>query len=303
MYWLIKNTIFCFNLLPLGLRISTFSLILKSLGSLIKDLKRTALINLQIALPEKSSKEHHLILNKSYQVWGRCLVDVLRQKNLSDQWILDNIECPELEQLKEFKKKYPDIPYLILTGHIGSFEFILRYLCVQFGPIAFVARKLKPDALDQWWNEQRSRGGNQLIPRKGAIRKIFKFISEKIDVAILFDQNVVKSQGIFIKWFGRYAATTPAVGLVAAKYKLPVIVFSMNSIPGGKYRLNFKIEELLEIHQDTELGMTEKIYKITDICAQDLQKLILDAPEEWFWFHRRWKTAVLAGEGEKLYKD
>ncbi len=302
MYWLIKNTIFCFNLLPLALRISIFSLILKSLGFLIKDLRKTALINLQIALPNKTPEEYYQILNQSYRVWGRCIVDVLRQKELSDSWILENIECPDLQKLKDLKARYPDKPILILTGHIGSFEFILRYLCVQFGPIAFVARKLKPEALDLWWNEQRSKGGNQLIPRKGAIRRIFKMISEKMDVAILFDQNVVRSQGVFIKWFGKYAATTPAVGLVGARYELPMVSFCMNSTEDGKYRLNIRIQEFQELYQDKSLGMNEKIYKITDVCSQDLQEMILVAPEEWFWFHRRWKTAVLAGVGEKLYK-
>ena len=35
----------------------------------------------------------------------------------------------------------------------------------------------------------------------------------------------------------------------------------------------------------------------------DLQELIMRAPEEWLWFHRRWKTAPLDGEGERLYNS
>ena len=302
MYWIIKNLIFLFNRIPFSLRINIFTFILKSFSFLIKDLKHTALVNLKIAFPEKSEAEHLQILSKSYQVWGRCLADVFRQQELSDEWILKHIECPDFDKVRELITKFPDRPFLVLTGHIGSFELILRYLTTQLGPIAFVARKLKPDALDRWWNEQRMSKGSILIPRQGAIRRIFKLVTEKKNIALLFDQNVVRSQGIFVKWFGKYAATTPAVGLVCSKYQLPVIIFSINYIAKDRYKLNFKIREFQEIHESEDLKTNEKIYKITDICAKDLQDLILDAPEEWFWFHRRWKTAVLAGEGEKLYK-
>lgn len=301
-YYLIKLFSFFVNLFPYKARVFFFYLLVKLMVLLIPDLNRVARINLKLVFPKLDKKTRDSILKKNYSSLAVLIADLFRLPDLSDEWFKENVEFPDLEKYNELRKKYPDKAFLFLTGHLGSFELLAQAIAYYMEPINFVARNIKPEGLDNWWNERRRNRGNDLIKRKGAVRNILKSMNIGKSVGILFDQNITRKHAIFVDWFSKPAATTSTVAKTALHFKCPIIVISLETLPNGKYRINMIAREYIDIYNDSQLDKETKSFLITESAVKDMEKFILSAPAEWFWFHRRWKTNIISEEDKKLYE-
>ena len=299
---LLIRTIFgIVNLFPISWRIEFFALLIRIATFLLPRLKEAALINLEIVFPELSIAQRLRILKDSSRSWGRMIVDVLRVHQMSDDWIKDNVEFPDLDRFREAIKKGDGKGALFLTAHFGSYELLVRFMPLFHKEIAFIARPLKPASLNEWWTRQRTKFGCTLIMRGGAIKKMIKLVRKGVDVGIVFDQNVTRKHAIFVDWFGLPAATAKAPVKVAISNKCPIVIFTMEYTLEGKYKINMIARDYNQIYSDYAKSEKQKVFIIAEQIAKDFEKLILKTPADWLWFHRRWKTAANPGEGRKIY--
>ena len=105
-------------------------------------------------------------------------------------------------------------------------------------------------------------------------------------IGILLDQNVDWYQGAFIPFLGRWACTNKGLALLARKTGTPVIpVFAVRD-GNGRHRMVFE--------KEIELRKTgDKIRDIEDNTALFngmIESYVRKHPDQWLWFHRRWKT-------------
>ncbi len=105
-------------------------------------------------------------------------------------------------------------------------------------------------------------------------------------VAILMDQNVLRSQAVFVDFFGRPAATTPAVGSFSARARSPLL--PIFCYPTAAFSYDIKIGPPVEVALSGNLE--EDVLKITRHCTKMIESEIRHNPSLWFWFHNRWKT-------------
>lgn len=300
-YWLISTFQKLLNLLPLSWRNAIFASLMRFLLMVKPKLKHTAKVNLRLALPETTDAEHEELINKCCDSWGRTIADIFRQKDLDNDWLENHIEFPKIQEFREFKAKYADRGCLFLTPHYGSFELFLKYYEQHFGGIAFIARKIKPVGFERWWTEQRKSSAHQLISRQGAIQQVLQCLAEGQDVGLLPDHNLVRNQAVFVNWFGHYAANTPLVAIAAIKYRTPVILATVEPKEQDKYCINTVLYDPDQIYPKDLVQNARSIYYYTEFFASTLQALIMRAPEHWLWFHKRWKTSIKTGEGERIY--
>ena len=122
------------------------------------------------------------------------------------------------------------------------------------------------------------------------------------DVGILFDQNVTRSNALFIDWFGKPAATTKAVAHAALKTRAPVFIIALIVIETDRYFYECINCDCSDIYDNEDLSKTEKLVLITTRMVRHYEDLIRKYPESWFWMHRRWKT-VAEGDSEDFYSD
>lgn len=122
-------------------------------------------------------------------------------------------------------------------------------------------------------------------------------MSKGRNVGVLFDQNVKRNQAIFVDWFQKPAATTVAISVLALKFHCPIYVLAVENLPDDRYRINMIFEDYHDIYDNPETDNKQKAYLVTERASNAFQQLILKAPEQWFWFHRRWKTGCIQGDG------
>jgi KDO2-lipid IV(A) lauroyltransferase len=91
-----------------------------------------------------------------------------------------------------------------------------------------------------------------------------------------------------VKFLGRWACTNKGLALLALKTGAPVIpLFSIRQ-NDGRYCIIFE-DEVKPIHTGDK---TKDIEENTALYTRIIERYVQKYPDQWFWFHRRWKTRM-----------
>jgi len=215
----------------------------------------------------------------------------LNRTNLNRYVIFDNEDA-----LSQALKKGRGV--FILTGHFGNWELMSAAVALRFNAKgAVVVRPADFAPADRLLENLRSRFGTEIIPKKRAMKKLLAAKKENKAIGILLDQNVDWYEGVFVPFLGKLACTNKGLALVALRTGSPVIsAFSVRQ-SDGRFRVVFGDEVPL-------LRTGDKIKDIEDNTAlftQIIEKYVSRYPDQWFWFHKRWKTRPFCPLPEDYY--
>jgi Kdo2-lipid IVA lauroyltransferase/acyltransferase len=174
----------------------------------------------------------------------------------------------------------------ILTGHLGNWEILSAAASIRFGNTSVVARPFDNEELDDLMTSLRSRFGTEIITKQKAMRKLLNAIQRKRIIGILLDQNVDWYEGACVTFFNRWACTNKGLALLALRTGAPVIPAFALRRKDGRYRIIIGNEIPLIKTGDK----TKDIEENTALYTQIIEDFIRKYPEQWFWFHNRWKT-------------
>ncbi len=246
--------------------------------------RRLALSNLKAAMGEKIAPELQTkIIKNSFAHFGKVFLDLMHLAGLKPekQEAIISIEGEEHIQTALLKGKGA----LLFSGHFGLWEMAPAIIS-RWGKVHVVARPLDNRLLEKELLKIRAALKAHVIYKHRASRSIIRALRANEMVAILIDQNVLRSEAIFVEFFGKMAATTPSLAAFHLWTNSPLIpVFCF---PEGKNK--FRIRILKPISTPKAGQRKEKIIKITQQCTQIIEGQIRGKPELWFWFHDRWKT-------------
>lgn len=251
---------------------------------------RIADTNLKLAFPDSSSEWRGEVIRGSVQSLAGLLIDFFRMPDLNREWANSHVDNSELETLRAMKQRAAPKGILVATGHLGSFELLAHAVLLGGIPVHFVMRRFGWRALNDWWTKSREQFGNHAIDREGAFKSSLAALETGALVALLFDQNVTSNHAVFVPWFGKLAATTKTLGLLALRHQIPVAVVGILSLPDDKYRILVEECDFAKLYADESLSSAEKIRQITAELSTRYEGMIRKQPERWFWFHRRWRT-------------
>ncbi len=258
--------------------------------SLDKRHRRIASINLNMALGlERSSSELKKIARESFMHFGALLAEIVKFPRLNEEKKNKLFLVEGEENLQEAMGKEKGA--LLFSAHYGNWEIAPFFLTKQ-GKMSVVARPLDNKLLEEELLELRESLGIKVIYKHQATRQILQSLREKEMMALLIDQNVLRSQAVFVDFFGKKAATTPSLAAFFLRTKSPLIpVFCY---PASSHKYHLKIFSPLKISLEEDYD--KDILKITQICTKIIEDQIRKKPSYWLWFHNRWKTRP---EGEE----
>jgi len=186
---------------------------------------------------------------------------------------------------------------LILTGHFGNWEVatvagIQNYPEVH-GRFHFVRRPIKPRWLDALMTRRFNRAGFGVMGKRGSLDRIVERLEAGDVIVFPFDQYAHRPDGIDVEFFGHAAGTFKSLAIIALATGSPVLPASSWREPDGRHVLRFEAPLTLVEHEATN----EAIRGTTRAFNAALERLILRHPEQWYWVHRRWKSAGRAAAG------
>jgi len=243
-----------------------------------------ALSNLKIAFgQEKPLPELKKISRKSFQHFGEFLIYFIKFSVTNDQKKEGLAVIEGKKYLEDALKKGKGV--LLFSAHYGNWEIASFFLC-KLGKLNVVARPLDNKNLEKKLLEIRRTLGAQVIYKLDATRQIIRKLRANEMVAIIIDQNVLRSQAVFVDFFGKKAATTPSLATFSLRTGAPIIpIFCYPLSPHPYY---VRIGKPIDIPLKGDYK--EDILKITQQCTNIIEEQIRQNPVYWLWFHNRWKT-------------
>jgi len=259
--------------------------------------RRIARINLRIAFPEMGDAEAERIIRACYRNMGTSAAEFVHLPKMDAVYIRDHFRIEGAEHVRESLVERNQ-PAMAMTGHFGNWELLSHVYGSVIAPAAFIVRPLKSDILDRLVTERRECVGNTVIPKEDSVKDLMRVLRKRILLGILIDQNVDRPKGILVDFFSRKAYTTFGIARLALAMNAAIHPAFIFRDPGRKFHHVLRFGPPIAI--DPAAPREEEVARVTRRCNEELEKVIREAPDQWMWFHRRWKTRPV-GE-PKIYQ-
>lgn len=245
-----------------------------------KKRRQRAVDNLGLAFPEMSLEEREALAKRVFLHFGRTSADFFASRGRTLAQLESQTEVVGYENLEAALALGKGV--LMVTGHFGNWERSSAWLSLKGHKVSVVIRDADQQGVNQVVNELRTGPGTHVIPRGNSARTILKCLARNELIGILPDQN---AEDIFLPFFGKPAGTNLGVGVIQERTGSPVIPVTCVDLGDGKYRLTFYPQLL------PEPGYETKGEGLLRAINHWLEGVIREHPEQWLWFHDRWRNA------------
>lgn len=246
--------------------------------------RERALRNLRLAFPELDEAERLSLAKKVFEHFGRVTADFLVSARRKPEELEASMTVEGIEHLDAALAEGKGV--IMITGHFGNWERLAAWLSLHGYKLTVVARDARNPALNQLVKELREHTGTQVIPRGDAARPILERLRRNELVGILPDQN---TDEIFVPFFGHPAGTVLGPGVLSERTGAPVVPCWCVWMAPGKYQMI--VEPALVADADHPVKGEGVIRAIN----ASLESIVRRHPEQWLWFHDRWRSARRAG--------
>jgi len=189
-----------------------------------------------------------------------------------------------------------DFPGFFVTAHIGNWELAGQYVSSRGRALWSVYRRIGTRKTLKTLLRFRRATGQRVIAREGAMQGMLRALHENDLVAVVLDQHTdVADGGIYLDFFGLPATFSNAVGMLAKRRGVPVCVGCVHhDVQADVYRLL----SYDEITTEEIEGLSPEAITARIVVA--IQRMILDAPEQWLLAYRRWKRCPPGDDGSRF---
>lgn len=285
-YWVVVAVRGVARRLPDGIVRAWGSLIGLAFYALDREHRRVALANLEQCFPKRPARERRAIARATFSHFGQVLLRLLTFSALSPEQMLARAEYEGDEGVRLAYSRGKGV--LFFTGHFGFWELQAIAHGVKLRPIGVLARTLDNAPLNDLLESMRTRTGNSVIYRQGAVRRVLKLLAAGEGVALLIDQHMHSPDAIWVNFFRRPAATTSTLAAIALRTGAAVIPVFALPLPGGRYRFVYEAP----VEPPSQDG-PDAIREFTQRCTDVLEMHVRRHPELWLWMHRRWRDSPI----------
>jgi KDO2-lipid IV(A) lauroyltransferase len=255
-------------------------------GSLIRYHRQDAITALRRSLPEKTESERRRILKTMYRNLGMNIVEEFRMQHISEEDLKRCITWEGDQHARDVLTAGKGV--IVLSAHLGNWD-ILCTMAPKFNfPATIITKKIKNKALNQFWMEARSRFGLKFVPAHNSYRQCLAALRKNEIVGFILDQNMIRTEGIFVDFFGKLACTSPGLAYMSAQSGAAVVPTFITRGKNGTHTVRMfpAIPPPPDRKPETISDYTRRYTKI-------IEEAVREHPDQWIWIHRRWRTQPL----------
>ena len=231
---------------------------------------------------EKTDKEIRCIARAVFRHFLTAGVDAARIPIFLKEGMDRHIRADNMHYFEQAFRRGKGM--ILLTAHFGNWELLGAWLTWKGYPLRVVGSPLANPRLDQLITETRNQAGYFNIARGTETREIIRSLKNGYPLGILMDQDT-RVKGVFVDFFGRKANTPVGPVLLARRFNIPIIPAFMHLEPDFIYHV-----ECLPPINPSATGDPEKdVLADVQQCSDVYERIIREHPEQWAWFHRRWR--------------
>ncbi len=245
--------------------------------------RRVAEENVRARLAVEDPEEARRIARESYAVMGRTFAGLLRG---------DRVPEPETDRLLSpgqadtFRNLHAEGKGVVLvSGHFGDWELMLLAAARLGLPMAALAGDQANPSVDAAVRRLRREAGITPLSARSGLRDALRFLRRGGLVATLGDQDA-RRKGIFLDFLGTPASTHTGVFSLALRAGSPVLFGVCVDRDGRPETRPLRIWR----PDDAPTGEADALRHGAAWYNRALEEEVRDAPGNYFWAHRRWKT-------------
>ena len=244
--------------------------------------KKTVKYNLELAFPHLSAKERLVIEKKSYHHLCDMFLEMIKTMTISSAEMNKRFVITNIELVKEFENKGKST--VLLASHYASWEWLMSINeKTKFKGIG-VYKKIANKYFDKLLRDIRSKYNAELVETKKAIPLMAE--NQKNGILSMYglasDQSPKLNRAFhWDKFMGVEVPVHTGAEMLAKKYDLNILFVKVKKIKRGFYEATFV--------PITDNPRSIPDFEITSTFLREVEKQILEAPEYYFWTHKRWK--------------
>jgi len=274
-YIFLKTLAFCLRISPQWIKTLFSNILYTILYYFVPIRKKKVFHNLKLAFPDKSSSWYLITAKDSYKFFINNFVHFL---SFPKSFLKSTLNIKGQNLLNTTLNKENGI--IFVSGHFGAWEILAAWLGYNKYPVSAVATKQGNRGADKFFLELRSQFGMKHIYRKSSLDNMYDVLECGEILALVSDQDA-KKRGVFVKYFNQQASTPKGAARFHIESGAPVIFTICYQNKLNNYTIEFHPIKI-------DSGAT--IESITQSYTSILEKYIRRFPEQYFWWHRRWKT-------------
>ena len=237
--------------------------------------KKQYIDNLKIAFPDKPDDWYINLAKKGYHFFmDRFIQFFAFPKSFNDL----SVKVINRQILDDVVKLNRGVVFV--SGHFGAWEILSAWLSSNNYPITAVAARQKNRGSNKFFIEHRGQFGMKHIYRRSSLDNMYDILKNNEILALVSDQDA-RRRGVFIDFFNKKASTPKGAARFHLSNGSPIIFTLCYIDDSGQH-----IIEFIPI----KISKSDTIESITQNYTSILEDFIRKFPEQYFWFHRRWKT-------------
>ncbi|MBI1187135.1 MAG: lipid A biosynthesis acyltransferase [Alphaproteobacteria bacterium] len=248
----------------------------------------TALRNLRLAFPDESEAWRRDVARAMWDDLGRTFGEFPHMDKFRRAERLAEIEVVGGARYQDAAKTGA----VFIAGHFSNWE-IMAITLVESGVTCHVTyRPANNPIIDRRIIETRRRYGVDLQAAKGREggMALIRALKRKETIVLMNDQKY--NEGVAAPLFGHDAMTADGPARLAIANRVPLIPFSLKRLGGLRFRST--VHEAIPIDYDKgDAAVAETVRRVNAF----MEARIREAPEQWFWVHRRWPKEAWRAAG------
>lgn len=238
--------------------------------------------NLRLVFPDRPESDRRIIERRFYAHMCDMFLEMIKTLAISEREMQRRFRIDNLEVLHRLERQNRVV--VLLMPHYASWEWALSLDSHIRSRGYGVYQPLGNPYFDKLVRRIRAKWGTTLIPtretRKGVAEIVRK--GELATIGFISDQSPMVKKAVH--WGEFMGITVPmhtGAEELCKKHDLPAVYLKVRKTGRGFYRS--------EIILLTDQPQTVPDYGITDAFFREVERSIYEAPEYYFWTHKRWK--------------
>ncbi len=231
-----------------------------------------------------STPEYHRM------AWTCCrnlmfhVIEILRSKKTTLEWCNQHFEYAET--IKTLKQQVASgTGAVIATSHTGNWDLGAFAIAQNEIPLLVVVAKQRNPLVNAYFDRIRSAPFMTSLTRgkPGVLKGIVTHLRNGNMLGIVPDARM-KTPDLEMPFLGGNANLGAGMASFARMVGVPIILVIVDRIGWTKHRIRIfqKVEPNLTLDKQTD------IHRMTAIVLDHINREIRTAPEQWFWYNKRW---------------